>query len=142
MIATALGTALSTFPATTTSVVALAVGTHPSSPPFTGVDVLGFYISSADSTEVWVVTVGRLVRVEVTDSAALVVTWPIERVTRIVELYSAGGYQATVEVDAEALNPVANGRLAYTSYVLSASDVAAMSDLQEFVRQLRLTIGA
>ena len=141
MVSTALATALQSLPPTVMSMVSLAAGTSPTQPPFSGVDILGFYITAGESTEVWLVTPGRLMRAEVSSTAALVVTFPIERVSRVSELYAAEGYQVTMEVDAEARVVTAPGREELAKYVIVAQEVTAMSDLQEFCRQLRLALG-
>jgi hypothetical protein len=107
----------------------------------TGVDVLGYYLSdSAEAVLVWIVTAGRLMRVEVTGSAALAITFPLERVSRVAELYAPDGYVVTVEVDADA-RATDGDRSVFTQYPVLASQPQDTAALQSFSRALRLCIG-
>lgn len=138
----ALATALAAYPPFVASIVSNAAGTAPGIPPFTGVDVLGFYLSRGTTVvECWMVTPGRLVRAEITDSAALVITFPIERVTRVMEAYTTEGYVLTLELQAEAMIQISDNRQAFTTYALRPADEPGLAELQEFSRQVRLAVG-
>lgn len=98
---------------------------------------------------IWVVasTPGlKIFRVEVSESAALAITWPITRVTRMVELYDANGYVVTVETESDgwAVTAVAEtnqSRAEMTRYVIRADVGEQAESLQLFARGLSAALG-
>ena len=103
----------------------------------------------ASSLVIWVVasTPGlKLLRVEVSESAALGITWPVTRVTRMVELYDANGYVVTVETESDgwAVTAVAEtnqSRAEMTRYVIQADVGEQAERLQLFARGLSAALG-
>lgn len=128
-------------PASTASMVILAAGALENGPFLEGVDLRSYYsYQTPETTVFWLLTAGRLIRVETSASAGLTTTFPIERVSRVSELYGEGTCQVTIEVDAEARGLTVS-RSQFTTYTLTSNGAADLAGLVEFTRQLRLTIG-
>ena len=116
-------------------------------------EVHGWFVQNPDpgqtSLVLWVVASApglKLLRVEVTESAALAITWPITRVSRLAELYDANGYVVTVETDADGWASFPNhetgqGRSEFTRYEIRAAAGTEAESLQLFARGLSSALG-
>lgn len=138
-VAANLVSALSDGNGHTLTIVAATVGCADASGIATS-DIRAFYQTTEGTTQqVWLLTNSRVMRVEVTDEAALAITFPLRRVSRVAELYSSGGLAVTVEVDADSRTTIGE-RQVFSNYTLLARDAVATSNLSEFSRQMRLRL--
>lgn len=128
--------ALSETSAHTLTIVATTIGAREAS-DIADSDISAFYVQKQEAlTTVWLLTPERIMRVEVSNEAALAITFPLSRVSRVAELYSSDGYAVTVEVDADSTTTVDN-RAVFSNYTIVAQDAIGTANLQEFSRVVR-----
>lgn len=92
----------------------------------------------AGSVVVWLVQEKSLARVEVADQAALTVTVPLSRVSRVVDAVDPSVYRWTVELDSEARAVVNEGsRLEFVRYDVVAQTAPEQAQLASFSSAVR-----